>query len=57
MNQIHSRLIKRIAILSYGCALSAGLFVSCRERTIEASTPEQMAQYIEACSAKEIKAN
>lgn len=57
MNQIHSRLIKRIAILSYGCAFSAGLFVSCRERTIEASTPEQMAQYIEACSAKEIKAN
>ncbi len=54
MNQFR---IKLISLLAWSGIVSASLFcaVSCKDRVPQESTPEEIAQYVEACSAGEIK--
>lgn len=49
--------IKLISLLAYSGVVSASLFcaVACKHRVPTESSPEEIAQYVEACSAGEIK--
>lgn len=51
--------IKLVAIISYACLVSAGLFTlySCNNRKLLESTPEEIAQYVEAYTASVVKRN
>ena len=49
--------IKLIALLAYGCLVTVGIFIpaSCKKHTPVESSPEEVAEYVEAYSAGVIK--
>jgi len=51
--------IKLVALISYACLVSAGFFTlySCNNRKLQESTPEEIAQYVEAYTASVVKRN
>ncbi len=51
--------IKLVALVSYACLVSAGLFTlySCNNRKLQESTPDEIAQYVEAYTASVVKRN